>query len=545
MNAECMTVELNQLTVSELNPREHESHDPEAMAELTADVKANGLMQPLIVRLVGPGKYYEVVDGSRRLEAARKAGLKEVPVRLFELTDEDAAVRALVANDQNLALTPLERADGYKRLRDEYGFTPEQIAEKVSKSVTTVKRTLNLLNLTAESRESLAAGKVTLGVAKAIAMVSPSLQAKVMKHATTKDQYTGKAATEEEVGQVIRENFMRELKTARFSTSDAKLCSSAGACTVCPKRSGQQPELFADAAQKLPDTCLDLKCWNEKENAWLKGKVSAGSKLLTAAEAKKLYPHGNDHLAYDAPFVEADSRADYSDTPGNTWRKKLGKEADSAIVFARAPSGALVEMLPRDVLPKGKSSPAAAKAPPRKKDAAEVAREKKHALNKAIALKVVTELAEHNNTSRGTDAWLKTVLEGVLPEFQNETKKQLAKWLGLSFDAAEQALLEHGRSLEGAELRGFLMKVSQSARLQPWIHNTDPNGRLKDACKLNGIEYGELAAKVAREVKEAERAKATEKGTTPKGTSKTVIAEAVEKALSKKPKGKRLVMEEA
>ncbi len=531
MEAQCLTVDLKQLSVSPLNPRA--VYDEAADAELAADVKAHGLMQPLLVRQTGP-KTYEVVDGSRRFKAAQAAGLQSVPVRLFELDDQAAAVRALVANDSNEHLTPLERADGYKRLRDEYGFTPEQIAEKVSKSVTTVKRTLNLLNLTAESRESLAAGKVSLTVAKTIATaVSPAKQARVMKWASTKDQYSGKLPTEEQVSEHVNEHYMRELKTARFSTSDAKLCPDAGPCTTCPKRSGAQVELFVEGS-KVPDKCLDLPCWDRKENAWLKLKLAAGSKLLTAAEAKKLYPHGNDHLGYDAPYVEADSRADYSDTPGNTWRKKLGKEADAAIVFARAPSGALVEMLPRDVLPKGKASPASRPAP-HKKDAAEIAREKKHALNKAIAAKVVTELAEHNNTSRGTDAWLKTVLEGVLPEYQNETKKQLAKWLGLIFDDAEQALLEHGRSLQGAELRAFLTKVSQAARLSPYINNPDPNERLKGACKLNGIEYGELAAKVAREVKEAERAKAAEKGSK-KG--KTIIAEAVEKAAAKK--GRRL-----
>ncbi len=141
--------------------------DGEALEELAESVRQHGVLQPLLVRPI-PGGRYQIVAGERRWRAARMAGLSEVPVIIRDLDDTEVMVLAMIENLQREQLNPAEEAEGYRRLRDEFGMTQEEIAEKVGKSRPSVANALRLTGLSKEILDLLRQGCISVGHAKVI-----------------------------------------------------------------------------------------------------------------------------------------------------------------------------------------------------------------------------------------------------------------------------------------------------------------------------------------------------------------------------------------
>ncbi len=139
----------------------------EALAELEASIREFGVLQPLLVRPMSDGSY-KIVAGERRWRAARRAELAEVPVIIKSLTDAEAAAIALIENLQREDLNPIEEAAGIKKLIEEYGYTQEEAAEKLSKSRPTIANSLRLLALPTEVAKLVEAGKLSAGHARAL-----------------------------------------------------------------------------------------------------------------------------------------------------------------------------------------------------------------------------------------------------------------------------------------------------------------------------------------------------------------------------------------
>ncbi|WP_353432370.1 ParB/RepB/Spo0J family partition protein [Polynucleobacter sp. MWH-UH23A] len=138
-----------------------------ALQELAESIREQGVMQPLLVRLVGAGKY-EIIAGERRFRAATIAGLKEVPVLVSGADDQAAAAMALVENMQREDLNPLEESQGLARLIEEFGFTHEQAAKAVGKSRSAISNLLRLSQLAKPVQAMLLAGEVDMGHARAL-----------------------------------------------------------------------------------------------------------------------------------------------------------------------------------------------------------------------------------------------------------------------------------------------------------------------------------------------------------------------------------------
>ena len=158
------------LKLSQLQPGKYQPRtrmDEGSLYELAESIKAQGIMQPILVRPVGAGRY-EVIAGERRMRAARLAGLDEVPVLVKEVPDEAAAAMALIENIQREDLNPLEEAQGLKRLTDEFGLTHEQAAQAVGRSRSAASNLLRLLNLTEPVQQMLMAGDLDMGHARAL-----------------------------------------------------------------------------------------------------------------------------------------------------------------------------------------------------------------------------------------------------------------------------------------------------------------------------------------------------------------------------------------
>ena len=147
-----------------LQPRQN--YDEGKLAELKASIKEKGVLQPILVRQSGDS--YEVIAGERRLRAARALNLEQVPVVIKNVTDREALVLALVENIQREELNPIESAQGFKRLIEEFQFTQEALAESIGKERSSVANLLRLLKLPLEVQKYVALGKISFGHARAL-----------------------------------------------------------------------------------------------------------------------------------------------------------------------------------------------------------------------------------------------------------------------------------------------------------------------------------------------------------------------------------------
>jgi ParB family chromosome partitioning protein len=145
---------------------------PEQLSELEASIRENGLLQPLVLRPAGEnapeGAEWELVAGERRWRAVRRLGWTEVPVVVREMDDRTLLVLAIVENVQRADLSPLEEADGYRRLIDEFGYTQKEVAESVGRERSTVANLLRLLQLPASVQRLVSDGSLSMGHARAL-----------------------------------------------------------------------------------------------------------------------------------------------------------------------------------------------------------------------------------------------------------------------------------------------------------------------------------------------------------------------------------------
>ena len=169
---------LRMLKIGQLQPGKYQPRtqmDQESLANLAASIKAQGIMQPILVREIGEEKF-EIIAGERRWRASQLAGLPEVPVLVREIPDESALAMALIENIQRENLNPLEEANGIKRLIDEFAMTHQAAAEAVGRSRTAVTNLLRLLNLAVPVQEMLMHSQIDMGHARALLALDPARQ---------------------------------------------------------------------------------------------------------------------------------------------------------------------------------------------------------------------------------------------------------------------------------------------------------------------------------------------------------------------------------
>ena len=162
--------ELQMLPTHALQPGKYQPRtrmDPGSLEELAASIKAQGIMQPIMVRPVG-AETYEIIAGERRWRASQIAGLVQVPCLVREIADEAALAMSLIENIQREDLNPLEEAGGIQRLIDEFDMTHQQAADAVGRSRPAASNLLRLLNLAKPVQELLMAGDIDMGHARAL-----------------------------------------------------------------------------------------------------------------------------------------------------------------------------------------------------------------------------------------------------------------------------------------------------------------------------------------------------------------------------------------
>lgn len=155
-------MDVESLTPNLFQPRKN--FDKEKMEELKGSIKKHGIIQPIVVRKIANG--YEIVAGERRLKAAKEIGLKKIPAIIKSINNEKSLEIALVENIQREDLNPVEQANAFKRLIDEFKLTQQELAEATGKSRALVTNTIRLLKLNMEIQKNISEGKISFGHAK-------------------------------------------------------------------------------------------------------------------------------------------------------------------------------------------------------------------------------------------------------------------------------------------------------------------------------------------------------------------------------------------
>jgi ParB/RepB/Spo0J family partition protein len=342
---EVKMIPTSQITESPMNPRKT-FLDVDGLVD---DVKKRGILQPVLVRPNG-GKGYELVFGARRYRAAKAAKLEAVPAMVRTLLDDEALELMIVENCKRTDIHPLEEADGYRQLHEKHGHQVEDIAAKVGKSKAYVYARMKLCELAAPARKAFLGGQLTPSVALLVARVPPQLQEKAAHDLTHERDWNGKGRVLAEplpfrqAAELIQREYMLRLDEAPFPKGDAELLPAAGPCTICPKRTGNQRELFSDV--KSADVCTDPTCFKQKAEAqWERLKVTAqseGHQVLSDAEGKKALPNGR--LRYGNSELVDLAEPCYDDSRQRTYGTLLKKAPPVEKILARDEDGKVHEL---------------------------------------------------------------------------------------------------------------------------------------------------------------------------------------------------------
>ena len=324
--------------------------DVKALKDLSESIRQVGIVQPIVVREVSgdPTLTYEIVAGERRWLAAQEAGLTSVPAIVRPLTDAQVLLLQLVENIQREGLHPMTEAAGFEHLMKDHRYTVDMIAAKVSgEGKGYVVRRLKLLSLCRSAREAFSRGKLTLATALRLACVPAEvLQVKALKE-ITQSGHGGESMSDREAARHLQTNYMLGLAAAPFPTADVDLVAAAGPCGTCPKRTGNQPELFKDVQGK--DVCTDPVCFQNKRAVWMSRQLqaakSAGRTIIEGAAAKKIAPWGPHHLE---GYVRPTDRCP-EDPKHRTFRQLGGAKAATALLVLPE-TGDLIEVIDRKSL---------------------------------------------------------------------------------------------------------------------------------------------------------------------------------------------------
>ncbi|HYD60445.1 MAG TPA: ParB/RepB/Spo0J family partition protein [Noviherbaspirillum sp.] len=237
------TLNVTQMQAGKYQPRTR--MDEGALQELAASIKAQGLMQPILVRPVNGDGRYEIIAGERRFRAAQIAGLTEVPVLVKDVDDQAAAAMALIENIQREDLNPLEEAQGIHRLISDFNFTHEQAAGAVGRSRSAVSNLLRLLNLAKPVQTMLMAGDIDMGHARALLATDSATQITLANQIVAKRMSVREAeklvvkATTEQAGAKTRANKEKSRDLTRLEEELSDALATQVVIKVGAKNKGQ------------------------------------------------------------------------------------------------------------------------------------------------------------------------------------------------------------------------------------------------------------------------------------------------------------------
>src|ERR1043166_6806561 len=386
-------ISLTKLRASNTNPRKH--FDEAYIAELGESIRQKGIIQPLTVRpdwCIGQSdeqiaalngdserkdaEFFEIVAGECRFRGAARASLADVPAIVRHLSDKETLEIQIIENLQRSDLTPLEEAEGYRRLIDEYGYTVQDVHVKTGKDKKTIYGKLKILKAPKILLDALIKKIVTEGHCELVGRIpSPDMREAAAREILQpkflhENRYGGlERVSDQPMGlhvarAFVRDNFMRSLAGAQFDQNDASLVVpiiddetgeriGGGACDDCPMRSGNRPDLTGEL--KRPDMCTNPKCFAAKTDAFFvrlqETAKKEGKRLLSDDECAEIFEEDGSlsgftqyvKLSEQPPRVHV--RDDVKKIP--SWKKLMEEcgEGKPEILIGRDPKGRIVELV--------------------------------------------------------------------------------------------------------------------------------------------------------------------------------------------------------
>lgn len=298
-------------------PNNRKRFNADALNELAESIKAMGVAQPILIRPVTPTdeqpEKYEIVAGERRYRASTIAGMETIPALIRELSDLDADKLRILENLQREDPHPIEEAEGYQDLMLKHGYNADQLAIEIKKSRSHVFGRLKLCALNNEVREKFLDGAINASIALLIARIPiPALQSRALAEVTESKWPTNEPMSFRKAAEHIQGKYMLDLLEAPFDLKDAKLLGAAGSCAKCPKRTGNQPDLYPEI--KSADVCTDPDCFGEKRAAYYAHQlVVANKKGITVYEGEEARAIRSQQWNRDGEFVSPDTSLMYFD----------------------------------------------------------------------------------------------------------------------------------------------------------------------------------------------------------------------------------------
>lgn len=541
------TVAIDQLAPSPTNPRKR--FDESKLAELATSIRENGVLQPLLVRHQG-AKVYEIIAGERRFRAARQAGLKAVPVVVREMSDGAVLEAQIIENSQREDVDPLEEADGYRLLHEKHSRTVDEIAAKVGKSRASVYARLKLADLGRAGRKALEEGKLTASTALQVARVPAALQADALKAVTQKPWNGELPLPDREVRRILQEQFMLRLKDAPFDVKDATLAPAAGACAGCPKRTGNQKELFGDISGG--DVCTDRVCFRAKVDADFARRAESararGQEVIDDPKAlKKLFanPSYNDDLGYAAPYVSLDKK-EWKGGKQVPVRDLVGKNAETVLI--KAPDGHAIEAVKRSAL----EGPKVARHRGQTLDASAARQKAKNEIARRVVERAMEEVVRHVECQSPTSFDWAPLARALVEHTWQDALKAIVKRRGLELgedrkrargtavdDALYALITEMASRPGGAKVRALRGLVVELALARSVYTGFGPYTVREDRgiFKAWGVDVAKIEAQETAAAGAAKKAKTARKGK--RGVSKTKPSKARAKASASNSKKAR------
>jgi len=349
---EFANIELALIAPSLTNPRK--SFNVAKLTELADSIRTSGVHQPVLVRAL-PGSrmadtdrqvQYELVAGERRYRASQQAGVATIPALVRTLTDEQVLEIQIVENLQRDDLTELEEAEGYQALMHHSALTSDQVGAKIGKSRAYVYARLKLLDLSMECKQAMRDGLVDFSRALLIARIpDTTLQTKALAEATRQD-FRGEVPSVRALQSWLQANVMLRLDRATFKITDSQLVKTAGSCKDCPKRTGANPDLFADVDGA--DICTDPICYHSKEDAqrasMLATAEAKGMRLIEGKEAKEICNQYRPHIKGYLPLSQV--RTDIEGEAEVKLGTVLGKDGPQPVLIENPWTKELIAAVP-------------------------------------------------------------------------------------------------------------------------------------------------------------------------------------------------------
>jgi ParB/RepB/Spo0J family partition protein len=505
-----LVIPIADIESSPTNPRK--AFDQAELQELAESIKANGVLQNVIVRPMAgattpPQMRYELVAGERRWRAAQLAGLDTIPATVRDLSDAQVIELQMIENVQRADLSPLEKARGYQRLLGLPEFKEEGVkllAQKVGKSAATIYGLLKLLELPETARKAVEAGTLSMSTAQLIARVpNEKARKELAKEATTKRQWGEDYPSYREVKQTVQQNYMIELKQAPFAQTDETL-AAAGSCERCPKRTGNDRVNYPEGRA---DVCTDPPCYHDKVRAHGKRELDAaketGLPILAPKKGEELWSETRPgELHYSAPYIDL-AHSSY-ETGNKKWSTILGAEGKAKAMLSVDGLGQVHQLVPKAwaeaQLRKGKRTGTVKRS---RNDQERLNRDKKQKRQKELMRAALAELSQNVESDISALSGLANfteMLRAIVIEAERQTWADATQFITKRLGLERYGMAAHIATLNAAQLMAlwFELVAARMAIGCCGSYSGGPGKEEKAFFKLFDVDLDKLAKEDAK-----------------------------------------------